>query len=356
MLAARQKDRVATRTTAGSMPHTLQEGTQGEADDASDGGGERDAIAAPPVAGNGEQAAAAVEGAQQPQAADDVGHVEVISQDSVRAYCCDPDRLETARDILGWHVSDFKMLINSSQPQVPEALVKMMRFIVSGTVTNEKILELARFGRGHAINKGGPPPAVRPAVSGVHLVQIAGSILVHAEHKAIAAEIGDYNVSNGSPQEALPALIQVAVARHTSPDVVVFKGDIWNAHSSIDKQVAFELAAKVRSLQGLTELRYGGVCRIGYINETRKLIYIIESRRGVLQGDPLATAAFTRAYNEVLNQVRRKFPDVTIVGIADDTYFIGAFDSVLKAWELAVKLSDEQLGLSFRPDKSAAVA
>ena len=98
------------------------------------------------------------------------------------------------------------------------------------------------------------------------------------------------------------------------------------------------------------------MCRIGYICATRKLIYIVESRRGVLQGDPLANAAFTRAYTGVLNRVRGKFKDVIIIGIADDTYFIGAFDEVLKAWNLAVALAEILLGLTFRPDKSAATA
>ena len=85
-------------------------------------------------------------------------------------------------------------------------------------------------------------------------------------------------------------------------------------------------------------------------------MYIVESIRGVLQGDPIATAAFTAAFCDVLNQVRRKYSDVVILGIADDTYFIGALLRVLEAFALAAELAWDLLGLRFRPDKSIAFA
>jgi len=66
-------------------------------------------------------------------------------------------------------------------------------------------------------------------------------IRTEANRKAVAAEIGDFNVSNGSPQEALPAAVQIAWAQCKAPDAIVIKGDIWNAHSSIDREVAEEL-------------------------------------------------------------------------------------------------------------------
>ena len=119
--------------------------------------------------------------------------------------------------------------------------------------------------------------------------------------------------------------------------------------------MAGELAAAIPALAHLVELRYGGITRIGYINKTRRLVYIIESNRGVLQGDPLASAAFTKAYTRVLDRVRNQYKNVTILGIMDDTYFIGAFDDVLAAWRLATLLAETELGLSFRPDKSVAV-
>ena len=289
----------------------------------------------------------------------DVGHEAPITEKSVRAYVSDLDRLESSRDILGWHVRDFKMLINCPKPRVREALVKMLRFIASGSVTDPALLALLRFGLGHAIDKNGDGKAVRPAVSGVHLVQIPESIMVREYSAELGGLIGQFNVCNGSPQEALSAAVQLAAAQHPAKDITIAKGDIRNAHSSIDREVAQELAEELPALRGLIEVRYGGategsVVRIGYINTSKKLVYIVESKRGVIQGAPLATAIFTRAYNKVIDQVRRTFKDVTIIGIADDTYFIGAFDEVLGAWKLAVKLADEQLGLTFRPDKSAA--
>jgi hypothetical protein len=50
------------------------------------------------------------------------------------------------------------------------------------------------------------------------------------------------------------------------------------------------------------------------------------------------------------------FPDVEIIGIADDTYYIGAVLRALAARKLAQELAEKQLGLISRPDKDAAVA
>ena len=134
------------------------------------------------------------------------------------------------------------------------------------------------------------------------------------------------------------------------------EGNEPESHSSIDREVAEELGRVCPSLAHLIANRYGGVSRIAGVNKDRKLVYIIESKRGVLQGDPLATAAFTRAHCEVLNQVRRQFPDVVIIGIADDTYYIAGVLRALAARALAKELAEKQLGLISRPDKDAAVA
>ena len=72
-------------------------------------------------------------------AVNDAGHVDLISEASVRAYCCDPDRLESSKDIFGWRVRDFKMLINGPRKGVREGLVKLLRFFASGNVKNENI-------------------------------------------------------------------------------------------------------------------------------------------------------------------------------------------------------------------------
>jgi hypothetical protein len=118
------------------------------------------------------------------------------------------------------------MLMMCPDPKVREATVKLMRYIASGGAKDPLLLDMLRFGLGHAIDKKGDGTAVRPAVSGVHWVQIPESIMVRAYSPELAAEIGPFNVSNGSPQEALIAAVQLAVARHPAPDVVVFKGDI----------------------------------------------------------------------------------------------------------------------------------
>jgi hypothetical protein len=47
---------------------------------------------------------------------------------------------------------------------------------------------------------------------------------------------------------------------------------------------------------------------------------------------------------------------VVIIGIADDTYYIGGVMRALAARKLAEELAEQQLGLSSRPDKDAAVA
>ena len=328
----------------------IAQGDAAEGGGAGGDGGEQAAVAPGLGAAGAAGAAAVMEG--------DAGHSAPISQDTVRAYCCNPDRLESSRDIYGWHIRDFKMLINSQHVPTRSAFVKMTQYFAQCKARSPKLLELIRQGLLHPIDKKGDGKDVRPAVSGVHLIQMAESIMVRVEatRKAISADIGDFNVSNGSPQEALPAAVQIALAACAAPDAVVVKGDIKNAHSSIDREVIFELASACPALEPLIVNRYGGTNRVVCINSERKLKYIVESKRGVLQGDPLATAAFTRAYCEVLNQVRRRFGDVVILGIADDTYFIGALDRVLEAWALALRLAEEQLGLTFRPDKSAAFA
>ena len=67
--------------------------------------------------------------------------------------------------------------------------------------------------------------------------------------------VGQFNVCNGSPQEALIAAVQLAAAQHPAKDITVAKGDIRIAHSSIDREVAQELAEELPALRGLIEVR-----------------------------------------------------------------------------------------------------
>jgi len=89
----------------------------------------------------------------------------------VRAYCCDPDRLEASCDFHGWRNRDLKILINSPYPAMRAALVKMIQYFARRTVKSTTLLALIRYSLLHPIDKKGDRTALRPACSGVLLFQ-----------------------------------------------------------------------------------------------------------------------------------------------------------------------------------------
>ena len=119
---------------------------------------------------------------------------------------------------------------NASAPDTPAAAAAACQ-----TPGGEPAPQRAARAERKSAAERGVTPAMFP-VSRARL-RAAGIVLdaVQCPGAQIAAKIGDFNVSNGSPhwQEVLPAAIQNVLAHCTNSTASTANGDIWNAHSSI---------------------------------------------------------------------------------------------------------------------------
>ncbi|KAA0161253.1 hypothetical protein FNF27_08171 [Cafeteria roenbergensis] len=80
-------------------------------------------------------------------------------------------------------------------------------------------------------------------------------------------------------------------------------------------------------------------------------VFELKSNRGVCQGDPAAGALFAIAVHPLVDEVRRAFPDVLILQMADDTTLVGPRKSAFRAAQmLAERLST--VGLRMNTSKT----
>ncbi|KAA0146323.1 hypothetical protein FNF31_07809 [Cafeteria roenbergensis] len=132
---------------------------------------------------------------------------------------------------------------------------------------------------------------------------------------------------------------------------VVVALDMANAYNSVSRRAMIEEVRRLdEKLVPAVLALYGSSSPLLFATDEGE-VFELESNRGVRQGDPAAGALFAIAVHPLVDEVRRAFPDVLILQMADDTTLVGPRRSAFKAAQmLAERLST--VGLRMNTSKT----
>ncbi|KAA0161431.1 hypothetical protein FNF28_05064 [Cafeteria roenbergensis] len=132
---------------------------------------------------------------------------------------------------------------------------------------------------------------------------------------------------------------------------VVVALDMANAYNSVSRRAMIEEVRRLdEKLVPAVLALYGSSSPLLFATDEGE-VFELKSNRGVRQGDPAAGALFAIAVHPLVDEVRRAFPDVLILQMADDTTLVGPRRSAFKAAQmLAERLST--VGLRMNADKT----
>ncbi|KAA0146243.1 hypothetical protein FNF31_07833 [Cafeteria roenbergensis] len=136
---------------------------------------------------------------------------------------------------------------------------------------------------------------------------------------------------------------------------VVVALDMANAYNSVSRRAMIEEVRRLdEKLVPAVLALYGSSSPLLFATDEGE-VFELESNRGVRQGDPAAGALFAIAVHPLVDEVRRAFPDVLILQMADDTTLVGPRRSAFRAAQmLAERLST--VGLRMNADKTQELA
>ncbi|KAA0151620.1 hypothetical protein FNF29_04544 [Cafeteria roenbergensis] len=132
---------------------------------------------------------------------------------------------------------------------------------------------------------------------------------------------------------------------------VVVALDMANAYNSVSRRAMIEEVRRLdEKLVPAVLALYGSSSPLLFATDEGE-VFELKSNRGVRQGDPAAGALFAIAVHPLVDEVRRAFPDVLILQMADDTTLVGPRRSAFKAAQmLAERLST--VGLRMNTSKT----
>ncbi|KAA0146578.1 hypothetical protein FNF29_07985 [Cafeteria roenbergensis] len=132
---------------------------------------------------------------------------------------------------------------------------------------------------------------------------------------------------------------------------VVVALDMANAYNSVSRRAMIEEVRRLdEKLVPAVLALYGSSSPLLFATDEGE-VFELESNRGVRQGDPAAGALFAIAVHPLVDEVRRAFPDVLILQMADDTTLVGPRKSAFRAAQmLAERLST--VGLRMNTSKT----
>ncbi|KAA0149879.1 hypothetical protein FNF29_05704 [Cafeteria roenbergensis] len=104
---------------------------------------------------------------------------------------------------------------------------------------------------------------------------------------------------------------------------VVVALDMANAYNSVSRRAMIEEVRRLdEKLVPAVLALYGSSSPLLFATDEGE-VFELKSNRGVRQGDPAAGALFAIAVHPLVDEVRRAFPDVLILQMADDTTLVG---------------------------------
>ncbi|KAA0175040.1 hypothetical protein FNF27_03338 [Cafeteria roenbergensis] len=132
---------------------------------------------------------------------------------------------------------------------------------------------------------------------------------------------------------------------------VVVALDMANAYNSVSRRAMIEEVRRLdEKLVPAVLALYGSSSPLLFATDEGE-VFELKSNRGVRQGDPAAGALFAIAVHPLVDEVRRAFPDVLILQMADDTTLVGPRKSAFRAAQmLAERLST--VGLRMNTSKT----
>ena len=237
-----------------------------------------------------------------------------------------------------------------------DALTVVLNHILAANVP-QPIINLLNAGRGVAIPKS--ENDVRPVVVGHAITRLLGSLSPTSVRddaasfftRPVALQFGR-SLPGGT--ELMAATIGAYLDEH--PDAIVCSSDAKNAFNTWSRTAMWsQLRTHFPSLYAFVRLVYGSSSTILFPDPLGNMDVVMNSV-GSRQGCSLGSFLYCLAIHEPLSQLQREFPDLLILGYADDVAICGESTLVIKAYHRWAFLYSDALQGELRHDKGKIYA
>lgn len=195
---------------------------------------------------------------------------------------------------------------------------------------------------------------VRPIAIGEVWYRLAAMCAMEAVGKELGRTLAPLQVGVGVPSGAETVAHSISAALEKDPDCIVLTADEKNAFNEIFRDpIARALLKFSPELYPLFQFGYGGPTLLHVVGAAPGTV--IESQRGVRQGDPLGPLFFALGFHEVLTRIAAEVPEAPHMSYLDDFTAVGRGPAIRKV--LGRLLGDgpgsaKSIGLTMVPRKS----
>ena len=236
----------------------------------------------------------------------------------------------------GWRFEHVKAAFSSSEGR--EAVRTILNAIAHGSfgVTAEDDYSLVTGARFLAMKRDPNATKIRPIAVGECLRRLAGSCLVRKLRPAINhACLKGKNLAFAKDGSCIGhKAVSLLLQEH--PDWLLVETDLADAfqHASREDMLhALHANSTLRKFLPLFLNLYDCDARLFYED-----VAVLRSEEGCQQGCPLGTVLFCLSVAEHIERVAAVFPDVEIIGLADDYRFLGPKQQALDAAQMYLQL------------------
>ena len=273
---------------------------------------------------------------------------QLLSADDVAAGISRAPRASGAGPS-GWRYEFAKAAAEHAEGQ--RAMVAIVSRIAQGqfgyrpsTATHGNIINAARL---IALKRGGGK--IRPVAVGECLRRLAASCAVRSRRSKIEARCHRAKNLAFSADGANAGKKTIETLLQANREWICVETDLKSAFQRASREdILFELYddPDLRDLIPLYLSLYDGDARL-FFEEVCTML----SLEGSHQGCPMGGLLFILSVASIVERVQAAFPDVTIVGLADDYRFVGPVDEAMDAAQM-YRNEVERAGHVFQADKS----
>jgi hypothetical protein len=236
------------------------------------------------------------------------------------------------------------------QPGCVPAFLYFLELIMTGDILPEG-MSLVLRARGIPLqdleNK-----KIRPIVCECPFLKISSQILNRYALPIVKEICGPSQLGNSIAGGAEILGHTVRMHLDANPDWAVIKVDIKNAFNSLFWHHLLEVVARyLPGIFSFLQAVFKSNPTVIFNDKRANVNFAIEMQRGLNQGNPLSGTLFNLAQADILNDIRSRFPDITILSYMDDHYIIGPPDVALSVLPVFDQLF-ATIGLERAPLKS----